>query len=861
MAVSSFFQYHIEFLLLCLLLCTTIFNYSLVMCNNSKTVLCDENEKNTLLKFKYGIIDPSGVLSSWSIKKRDCCEWWGVHCDNITNKVIELSLPCPTIYPVYGDYLDKSHCLTGELDMSFLFDLKFLSYLDLRNNDFNTIQYHGLHENSPSNLHHLDLSNNDNLKASNIFHWISNISSLQYLDLTGINLQKETNWLQSVTVLPSLSKLFLESCGLQNIYPTLQYVNFTALKVLDLFDNEFVCELPSWVFNLSSDISMIDFSLNFMYGQLPETLPHFQNLEYLALHDNDLNGPIPNWVSQLQKLQKLNLASNSFSGPVPTTLGNLSSLTFLFLFSNNLTGMISQRNFHSLSKLKSLGLGSESLIFDFDPQWIPPFQLQFLILTFMSPKLPSWIYTQNSLTLLNIVNSRITLEPLDKFWKFAANQVEYLDLQNNSISDDMSNVMLNSKIVSLGYNNLRGSVPRVSPNVTLLDLSHNSLSGSISPFLCPKTKEKNTLKYVDISHNLLSKEIPNCWMYWKSLLYINLGDNNLIGQIPHSIGSLSNLISLSLYNNMLSGEVPLSLKNCQKLRLLNLGENEFSGVISSWIGQSVIGLQLRSNQFSGNISTEICQFHSLKILDLSNNRLSGSIPNCCRNMTGMISKNESFDSFHVTIPMTNVTFEFNVNFMLLIKGIKLNYTHSMRVVDISSNNLFGLVPSELFMLIGLQSLNLSHNQLMGKIPQNIGNLTLLESLDLSSNVFSGQIPESMSALSFLEVLNLSCNNFEGKIPSGTQLQSFTNLSYVENPKLCGPPLTKICPQDEKLPNAKQMREDDDDNDNSQVYSWFYMGLGIGFATSFWAVLIAVFFNRRFRHFYFKCLDRVYDMVI
>ncbi|MED6128049.1 hypothetical protein PIB30_093909 [Stylosanthes scabra] len=827
------------------------------MCNSKKVVGCDEKDKSTLLKFKHGVTDPSGVLSSWSIEKKDCCQWKGVHCNNITGKVTELNLPCPEIIPAYGD--DKSHCLTGELSMSSLFELEFLSYLNLGNNDFNTIQYHSQLGNSSSSINHLDLSNNDNLQADNIFHWISNLSFLQYLNLGGINLQKETNWLQSVTLLPSLSELGLYDCRLQDIYPSLQYANFTALKALDLSKNEFASELPIWIFNLSSGILGIGLSKNFIYGQLPETLPRLQSIEYLYLDNNDLNGTIPDWVGQLEQIQELELSFNSFSGHIPISLRNLSSLTLLGLHNNFFTGIISQRNFLSLSKLNNLGLGSESLTFDFDLEWIPPFQLESLLLWYLNPKLPSWIYTQKSLILLNIVNSVFSLEPFDKFWKFVSNQVDYVDLLNNSINGNLSNVLLNSKVVILEGNNLRGDIPRVSPNVTLLDLSNNSLSGSISPFLCSKTKEKNNLQYLDISHNLLSKELPDCWMHWKSLLYINLEDNNLIGQIPHSIGSLSNLFSLSLFDNMLSGEVPLSLKNCKKLRLLNLGENEFSGVISSWVGQSVTGLQLRSNQFSGNISTAICQLHSLKILDLSNNRLSGSIPSCFRNMTSMISKNESFESFHVSIPLAHTTFDFDFNLMLLIKGNELNYTHSMRVVDLSSNNLSGSVPSELFMLIGLQSLNLSHNQFMGMISQDIGNLTLLESLDLSSNRFSGQIPHSMSGMSFLEVLNLSCNNFEGKIPSGTQLQGFANLSYVGNPKLCGPPLAKICPQDEKPPNEGQTREDDED-DNFEVQSWFCMGLGIGFATSFVAVLIAVFFNERFRHAYFRCLSQFYHMV-
>ncbi|MED6151775.1 hypothetical protein PIB30_085676 [Stylosanthes scabra] len=300
-------------------------------CNSKKVVGCDEKDKSTLLKFKHGVTDPSGVLSSWSNEKKDCCQWKGVHCNNITGKVTELNLSCPEIYPVYGNGFDKSHCLTGELNMSSLFDLEFLSYLNLGNNDFNTIQYHGQLGNSSSSINHLDLSNNDNLGADNIFYWISNLSSLQYLDLSGINLQKETNWLQSVTLLPSLSELYLEDCRLQDIYPSLQYANFTALKALDLSKNEFASELPIWIFNLSSDILAIDLSKSLIHGQLPETLAHFESIEYLYLNNNDLNGTIPDWVGQLEQIQQLDLAFNSFKGLIPTSLGNLSSLIILDL--------------------------------------------------------------------------------------------------------------------------------------------------------------------------------------------------------------------------------------------------------------------------------------------------------------------------------------------------------------------------------------------------------------------------------------------------------------------------------------------------------------------------------------------------
>ena len=98
----------------------------------------------------------------------------------------------------------------------------------------------------------------------------------------------------------------------------------------------------------------------------------------------------------------------------------------------------------------------------------------------------------------------------------------------------------------------------------------------------------------------------------------------------------------------------------------------------------------------------------------------------------------------------------------------------------------------------------------------------------------------------------------GKIPSGTQLQGFINLSYMGNPELCRPPLAKNYTQDEKSHNTKVMIEYDDDE--SKVHLWFYMGLGIGFATGFWGVFCVIFNNKRCRHAYFKFLGQLYHML-
>ncbi|XP_029128831.1 receptor-like protein EIX2 [Cajanus cajan] len=881
-------------LLLCLL-ATIMFNS--IKC--SSKIHCNEKDMKTLLHFKTGVTDPLGVLSSW-FPKLDCCQWKGVKCDNITGRVTQLNLPCHTNQPKFldfGDKDDKSHCLTGEFSITLL-DLEFLSYLNLSNNDFKSMQYNSMSShkcndlsrgNFPyqcgnfTNLHYLDLSYNYELFVHSL-HWISCLSSLQYLNLGGVLLHKEIDWLQTVIMLPSLLELHLQGCQLENMYPLLWYANFTSLQVLNLADNQFLSELPRWSFNLSCHISHIDLSQNQIHNQLPKTLPNLRSVKSLVLRDNSLKGPIPSWLGQLEQLQELDLSHNFFFGQIPTSLGNMSSLIKLILESNELngklpedlgqlfnleslrvsknsfTGIVSERNLLSLTNLKHFSISSPTLIFDFDPKWIPPFQLLNIELGNLKFKLPTWLFTQSSLKYLTIVDSTASFEPLDKFWNFAT-KLEFIKVANNTINGDLSNVLLSSKFVWLESNNLRGGMPRLSPEVHVLRLHDNSLSGSISTLLCRNIRHKSNLVYLDLSYNHLSGELTDCWNNWKSLVLINLRFNNLTGKIPHSMGSLINLRFLYLKSNKLFGEVPFSLKNCKNLRILDLCRNNLSGAIPSWLGQNVEGLELRSNQFSGNIPTQLCQLQSLMVMVFASNRLSGPIPNCLHNITTMLSIYSLTRKASFTFNFPGLSINIACSIPMLIKGNELSYFTMMNVIDLSNNNLSGSVPLEMYMLIGLQSLNLSNNQLMGTIPQEIGNMLQLESFDLSRNHFSGEIPESMSALHFLGGLNLSFNNFVGKIPSsGTQLQGFTNLSYMGNPGLCGAPLTKICLQDEKSNNTKTVEKDDND-DKSEVYSWFYTGMGIGFAMGFWGVFGTILFNRTCRHAYFRFLHRVHDFVI
>jgi len=840
----------------------------------SFNIRCHHKDKQALFNFKQGIIDPSHALSSW-FTQQDCCQWRGVTCDNITSRVTHLSLPCSTTLPTYTDKTNKSLCLTGSIYLSSM-DFEFLSYLDLGNNDFLAFQFDSVNHNyqnlsvavhprrfvNSSALRYLDLSGNENL-AMNSLQWLSHMSSLEYLNLGGIDLHKETNWFQLVTMPSSLSELYLMGCQLENLSPSLQYANFSALRYLALSENEFHSELPKWLFNISHGISRIDFRSCSLRGQLPKELLNLQDLEALVLEDNNFNGPIPDWLGELEHLQYLILGSNLFSGSIPTKLGNLSSLISLTVGGNQLAGVVSERNFAKMSKLKEMDIYlSPPLIFDFDPHWVPPFQLAQILLGFAGPNFPMWLYTQRSLESLAIVES--SFEAQGKFWNFLS-KIPEVEIEENLIDGNLSNVVLNSTYIDLSSNGLKGGLPRLSSNVAVVLLSDNLLSGDLTPLLCDHKmlSGESNLLYLDISLNHLSGGLTSCWRNKKSLVHVNLGGNNLTREIPPSMGLLSNLSSLHLHETKLYGQIPFSLKNCHSLLIFNVWDNNLSGNIPHWISLDAKALQLRSNNFTGNIPPQICQMSSLIILDFAHNTISGYIPSCLQNITTLVFNNASRYMFSYSFP------SFHNRYLIMDDGLELvtkgqvskyeKNLHFVTLIDMSNNNLTGTIPSQIFSLTGLFSLNLSHNSLTGKIPNEIGNMKKLESLDFSVNNFQGEIPQDLSSLSFLSYLNLSFNNLTGQIPSGTQMQGFNVLSYIGNRDLCGPPLTKNCSQDVKPKDTEPTHEDEH---KYEFVSWFFIGIESGFVTSFLGVCCAIFFNRKWRHAYFKFLyDRLYVAIV
>ena len=106
-------------------------------------------------------------------------------------------------------------------------------------------------------------------------------------------------------------------------------------------------------------------------------------------------------------------------------------------------------------------------------------------------------------------------------------------------------------------------------------------------------------------------------------------------------------------------------------------------------------------------------------------------------------------------------------------------------IDLSQNQLSGVIPTALGGLTELQRLYLYDNQLSGSIPPELGNLTKIQCLYLYSNQLSGSIPPELGNIIQLECLYLYDNQLSGSIPP--ELSRLTNLQrlYLQNNQLSG----------------------------------------------------------------------------
>ncbi|PSS32827.1 inactive leucine-rich repeat receptor-like protein kinase, partial [Actinidia chinensis var. chinensis] len=142
---------------------------------------------------------------------------------------------------------------------------------------------------------------------------------------------------------------------------------------------------------------------------------------------------------------------------------------------------------------------------------------------------------------------------------------------------------------------------------------------------------------------------------------------------------------------------------------------------------------------------------------------------------------------------------------------------SLACLDLSSNQLFGPIPSDISSLVPfISALNLSFNKFSGEIPPDITNLPCINFLDLDHNQLTGQIPQSLGLNVRFRTFSVANNQLSGPVPYFSNVHAVSLESFAGNKGLCGDP----------LPSCK----DDDDR------AFFISGFAIG-----WSVFTVLVF--------------------
>ncbi|RZB61480.1 receptor-like protein EIX2 [Glycine soja] len=753
---------------------------------------------------------------------------------------------------------------------------------------------------SPSNfstaLTILDLSSNK--LTSSTFQLLSNFPSLVILDLSYNNMTSSV-FQGGFNFSSKLQNLDLQNCSLTDG----SFPMSSSLVSLDLSSNLLKSStIFYWLFNSTTNLHNLVLDYNMLEGPIPDGFGKVMNsLQLLDLYGNKLQGEIPSFFGNMCALQSLDLSNNKLNGEfssffrnsswcnrhiftnldlsdnrltgmLPKSIRLLSELEDLNLAGNSLEGEVTESHLSNFSKLKYLRLSELSL--KFVPSWVPPFQLIQLGLRSceLGPTFPSWLKTQSSLYSLDISDNGINDSVPDWFWNKLQNMI-LLNMSHNYLISAIPNISLklpNRPSILLNSNQFEGKIPSFLLQASGLMLSENNFSDLFS-FLCDQSTASN-LGTLDVSHNQIKGQLPDCWKSVKQLLFLDLSSNKLSGKIPMSMGALVNMEALVLRNNGLMGELPSSLKNCSSLFMLDLSENMLSGPIPSWIGESMhqlIILNMRGNHLSGNLPIHLCYLNRIQLLDLSRNNLSRGIPSCLKNFTAMSEQSINSSDTLSHIYWNNNTYYaiygsyfegYTLDITWMWKGEERGFKNpelKLKSIDLSSNNLMGEIPKEVGYLLGLVSLNLSRNNLSGEIPSHIGNLGSLESLDLSRNHISGRIPSSLSEIDYLQKLDLSHNSLSGRIPSGRHFETFEASSFEGNIDLCGEQLNKTCPGDGDQTTAEH-QEPAVKGDDSVFYEGLYISLGIGYVTGFWGLLGPLLLWRPWRIAYIRFLNRLTD---
>ncbi|XP_057545309.1 putative leucine-rich repeat receptor-like serine/threonine-protein kinase At2g24130 [Amaranthus tricolor] len=210
------------------------------------------------------------------------------------------------------------------------------------------------------------------------------------------------------------------------------------------------------------------------------------------------------------------------------------------------------------------------------------------------------------------------------------------------------------------------------------------------------------------------------------------------------------VFKLALESLGLMGRLSPMLSNLTGLRMLNLADNDLYGSIASDFSslRHLHDLALDENNLQGMIPDSLSLISNLTLVSLSGNKITGRLP----------------------------------------ASLFENCT-SLKSLDVSQNELYGIIPTEIGNCAQLWNLNLYNNEFTGKLPMSMRNNSVLLNVDIEYNQFSGELPrEIVGKLGLVWNLHLSYNKFVSH-DKNTNLYPFfgslTNCTSLKELELAG----------------------------------------------------------------------------
>ncbi|GKV45304.1 hypothetical protein SLEP1_g52409 [Rubroshorea leprosula] len=290
-------------------------------------------------------------------------------------------------------------------------------------------------------------------------------------------------------------------------------------------------------------LQVIDLSRNYLSGTIP---PEWGSMKLLniSLLGNRLTGPIPKEIGNISTLIELNVEINQLSGALPSELGNLTSIERLLLASNNFTGEL-PATFSRLTSLKDFRIGDNRFtgkIPSLIQNWTELNKLVIQASGFMGP-IPSSISALEKLTDLRI--SDLSGSDQATFPKLSRKlNMSRLILRNCNIFGklpDYLGQMTSLKFLDLSFNKLSGEIPSSYYGLVDIDfmyLTGNLLSGTIPPWILEKG-DNIDLSYNNFNFTAGSPGATSCQQKSVNLFASSSGATNSIRGDISCLGSVS----------------------------------------------------------------------------------------------------------------------------------------------------------------------------------------------------------------------------------------------------------------------------------------------------------------------------------